>query len=218
IQNIDDWTVRDRSKPYADRKKGMLPPKVARILLNINRSFDQATERVVLDPFCGAGNILLENAMLKTKGIGIDIDKNAVAGTTDNLRWFSETYQQPHHQQVYPGDATHVPESIVQAVTAIVTEPFLGRPKPKAEQVPDIFRGLYKLYLGAFKNWKKILPDGAPVTIVFPSTLVAGKEYTMSALIDKLLPLGYTTVSGPLRYSRPDAIITRSIYTFVLKK
>jgi len=218
VQNIDDWTLRDRRKPYADRKKGMLPPKVARILLNINRPYDAAENRVVLDPFCGSGNILLENAMLREAGIGIDLDKNSVAGTVDNLRWLSETYQQPHNQQVYPGDATHIPESISRNVTAIVTEPFLGKPKPKPEQVPDIFRGLGKLYLGAFKSWKKFLPNGAPITIVFPHTQVGETVYNMDRLIDKLLALGYTITSGPIKYSRPDAIVSRSIYTFILKK
>ena len=218
VQNIDDWTVRDRRKPYADRKKGMLPPKVARVLLNINRSFDKSEKRVVLDPFCGSGNILLENAVLNDEGVGIDLDKNSVSGTIDNLKWFSETYQRPHNQQVHLGDATHVPELVSHIVTAIVTEPFLGRPKPKPEHVPDIFRGLEKLYLGAFKNWKTFLPSGAPVTIVFPHTTVKDYEFNMDHLIDKLLPLGYTTVSGPLKYSRPDAIVSRSIYTFILKK
>ncbi len=218
VQNIDDWTIRDRRKPYADRKKGMLPPKVARMLLNINNAFDSAKNRVVLDPFCGAGNILLENAMLGAAGIGIDIDKKSVSGTIDNLRWFSEEYGRPHNQQMHPGDATHVPESLSQSVTAIVTEPFLGKPKPKPEQVSDIFRGLEKLYLGAFKNWRTFLPNGAPITIIFPHTEAKGVEFTMNHLIDKLLPLGYTTVSGPLEYSRPDAIVSRSIYTFILKK
>ena len=218
VQNIDDWTVRDRRKPYADRKKGLLTPKVARILLNINRSFDHSKQRVVLDPFCGSGNILLENAVLTDAGIGVDLDKKSVRGVESNLEWFSKTYQQSHNQRVYLGDATHIPEHIAQVVTAIVTEPFLGKPKPKPEQVPDIFRGLAKLYLGAFKNWRSFLPNGAPVTIIFPHTLVGEKEYTMDALIDKLLPLGYTTVSGPLKYSRPDAIVSRSIYTFILKK
>lgn len=218
VQNIDDWTVRDRRKPYADRKKGMLPPKVARMLLNINRSFDESEQRVVLDPFCGSGNILLENAVLDDTGVGIDLDKNSVTGTIDNLRWFSEIYQKPHNQQVHLGDATHVPEQVSHIITAIVTEPFLGKPKPKPEQVADIFRGLEKLYLGAFKNWKTFLPNGAPVTIVFPHTTVKDVEFNMDHLIDKLLPLGYTTVSGPLKYSRPDAIVSRSIYTFILKK
>lgn len=218
VQNIDDWTVRDRRKPYANRKKGMLPPKVARMLLNINSAFDTAENRVVLDPFCGAGNILLENAMLRAAGIGIDIDKKSVSGTIDNLRWFSEAYGRPHNQQMHPGDATHVPETLASSVTAIVTEPFLGKPKPRPEQVPDIFRGLEKLYLGAFKNWRTFLPNNAPITIIFPQTMVKDIEFNMNHLIDKLLPLGYTTVSGPLEYSRPDAIISRSIYTFILKK
>ena len=34
-QNIDDWQHRDRAKPYSDRRKGMLPPKIARMMVNI---------------------------------------------------------------------------------------------------------------------------------------------------------------------------------------
>src|SRR6185369_6679518 len=57
VQDIDDWTVRDREKPYADRKKGMLPPKVARMMVNMAVG-NQAGKCLVYDPFCGSGTVI----------------------------------------------------------------------------------------------------------------------------------------------------------------
>jgi hypothetical protein len=47
VQNIDDWTLRDRSKPYADRKKGMLPPKVARLWLTLSGPTTDAVSMIL---------------------------------------------------------------------------------------------------------------------------------------------------------------------------
>ncbi|MBU0579339.1 hypothetical protein KJ628_05240, partial [Patescibacteria group bacterium] len=89
IQNIDDWTKRDRGKPYADIKKGMLPPKVARIMVNIAQGLNNAsiTNQVLYDPFCGSGTILME-ALLKGLTVeGADLDQKSVKGTLDNINW-----------------------------------------------------------------------------------------------------------------------------------
>lgn len=97
VQNIDDWTKRDREKPYADHKKGMLPPKVARMMVNIAfglwKQSHEGTPRLY-DPFCGTGTVLLEAAMRREiKLYGSDIDQKAVFGTRDNLAWFMNEYQ-----------------------------------------------------------------------------------------------------------------------------
>ncbi|MBQ6438364.1 hypothetical protein IJJ12_03200, partial [bacterium] len=55
-QNIDDWTLRDRAKPYADHRKGMLPPKLARIMVNLALGEQVLADKPAFslyDPFCG---------------------------------------------------------------------------------------------------------------------------------------------------------------------
>jgi tRNA G10 N-methylase Trm11 len=93
VQDIDDWTNRDRNKPYADRKKGMLPPKVARMMVNIAFGLWQqknTTKPLLYDPFCGTGTVLLEAGMRGLDVYGSDIDQKAVFGSRDNLEWLKK--------------------------------------------------------------------------------------------------------------------------------
>ena len=106
-----------------------------------------------------------------------------------------------------------------QKIDLLITEPFLGKPKPNPAKVPFILKGLEKLYRGAFRHWSKILKDGATVVIVIPSIVVQDKKgktriYTLEKLIDSLASLGYTTSSEPIEYFREQAIVRRNIYTF----
>ncbi len=215
IQDIDDWTKRDRSKPYADRKKGMLPPKVARMMVNIAKNLSTSNSPLnIYDPFCGSGTILMEALMLGCDVSGSDLDINSVRGTQDNLGWLIDEYRlNKKVPAVYLLDATQpLPTSAANKIDAIVTEPFLGKPKPKEDELRNIFKGLYRTYLGAFKNWTQILKPGGMIIIIFPVVETKNKTYNLNKLIDKLSRLGYTTMSQPLIYSRPQAIVKRELH------
>lgn len=215
VQNIDAWTIRDRGKPYADRKRGMLPPKVARMMLNINAQYDKSEKRLVYDPFCGTGTVLIENMSLGFMSLGSDIDEAAVRGSRENMSWAAETLGAEEVPQILLADAAHAVPTL--PITAIVTEPFLGKPSPRPQQVANIFKGLEKLYLGGFRHWRSILPEDAPITIIFPRSRVGKIVHSMTRLIDKLEELGYTTQSEPLVYARSGAVIEREIYTFIYR-
>lgn len=215
IQDIDDWTKRDRYKPYADRKKGMLPPKVARMMVNIAKNlFESNSNPNIHDPFCGSGTILMEALMMDCDVSGSDLDVNSVRGSEDNLGWLIDEYKlNKKIPPIYLLDAAQpLPTSTANKINAIVTEPFLGKPKPKEHELKNIFKGLYRTYLGAFKNWTKILRPGGIVVIIFPLVETQNQTYNLNKLIDKLSQLGYTTVSQPVIYSRPQAIVKRQLH------
>ncbi|MFZ1720948.1 MAG: DNA methyltransferase [Microgenomates group bacterium] len=216
VQDINDWTKQDRHKPYADRKKGMLPPKLARMMVNIALGPNPAPDSLVLDPFCGSGTILMATATRNTDSIGSDLDLDAVIGSKKNLQWFKEEYGSNAHVEIFKQDATHLKLNTDTPISHIITEPFLGKPKPSARALSNIFKGLEKLYLGAFKHWTKHLKAGAKVVIVFPRVRETSDHpaYSLEKIVDKLRILGYTTESDPLHYARPDAIIERSIYQY----
>ena len=226
VQSIKAWVSRDRHKPYSNRRKGMLPPKVARMMVNLalgQLGADQK-EPLIYDPFCGTGTILMEAALSGCKVVGSDIDRQAVAGSQDNLAWLAkETHSlpqtqffvhdisEPYHKK--PGSEL---AQLAGHVQAIITEPFMGRPKPRTHDLPNIFRGLEKLYLGTFKNLKPLLAHGGVVVFIFPYAQDGKRVFSLDNLIDKLRSLGYTTCLEPLWYFRPDAIIKRQIITFKL--
>lgn len=225
-QDIDDWTKRDRSKPYADRKKGMLPPKLARMMLNLaqgawNLQPENQTGKTptVYDPFCGSGTVLLEGRMLGLDVIGSDLDKDSVFGAQANLNWYSMNYRQDFQGKVFYSDATNVTEDMLgQKVDLIVTEPFLGKPSPIESQLPNIFKGLEKLYWGTFRQWTKIVKDGGVIVMIFPYVKFEKYAYSLESLIDKLKVLGYTPLSEPIIYARPQAVVQRQVWQFVFHK
>lgn len=213
IQDLDDWTKRDRQKPYANRKKGMLPPKVARMMVNM--ALQNSRQGVVYDPFCGSGTILMEAAQLGVSVVGSDFDANAVEGTKRNLEWLTEEYHLKTKLGVFKADVSQVNlDNLPSKVENIVTEPFLGKQTPNPKQLPGIFKGLEKLYLGAFKRWSLLLTDQARVVIVFPLVTMEKRRFSLETLIDKLVVWGYTPQIEPIIYSRPNATVQRQIFVF----
>lgn len=221
IQDIDSWTLRDRSKPYADRKKGMLPPKLARMMVNLALGPNPDSQATILDPFCGSGTILLEALERGVNVVGNDLDIDAANGTRENLDWYKTGANILKTSAVFQQDATRLVLPNNQKVQYIVTEPFLGKPKPQPQQLANIFRGLEKQYLGSFKHWRTLIEPGAVIVCVFPAVLASHTEgypeVTLKSLIDKLAKFGYTTISEPVVYHRPQAVISRQIYQFVYK-
>lgn len=226
-QNIDEWSKIDRQKPYADRKKGMLPPKVARMMVNISLGpkvlDDLDTSITVYDPFCGSGTVLMEALLMSVKHvIGSDQDQEAVKGTQDNIAWMLPQYEITPKIHVFQHDVTRPIQQLpAHSVSHIVTEPFLGKPSPRPTQLENIFRGLERLYVGAFKQWTHVLQDNAVITIIFPRTEAElanrTRIFSLEGIIDKLEKIGYTTQSEPILYYRPQAVIQREIHTFIYK-
>jgi tRNA G10 N-methylase Trm11 len=219
VQNIDEWSKRDREKPYADRKKGMLPPKVARMMVNLALQHlpTKDTQPVLLDPFCGTGTILAEGLMLDCNVVGSDLDDEAVTGTQKNLEWLQAEFATTGEFRTLTADATKL--SLSSQVNMIVSEPFLGKPKPNPDKLASIFRGLEKLYLGSFRHWSSLLKPGSPVVIILPRVVESkpgktDRTYSMTGLIDRLAGLGYTTVSDPIIYHRPQAVVQREVHQF----
>lgn len=222
VQDIDDWTLRDRSKPYADHKKGMLPPKLARMMVNLAigpRALDTVfpTHPALYDPFCGSGTVLMEGAFSQLALFGSDLDVRAVLGAKENLAWLAQTYQMTPAATLFTADATHVERAQLQQtpIDFLVTEPFLGKQTPKSSELVNVFRGLEKMYWGAFRHWVNLLAPHAKLVIIFPRVKAdSGQIFTLDSLLDKLATLGYNKQSSGLFYARPQAIVEREIAIF----
>ena len=79
-KNKDD--VRDReNKELPEKMPTTLSPKIAKAIINLTG----LRRGKILDPFCGAGGILIEAARKKFKVTGYDIDKRAIGKAKLNL-------------------------------------------------------------------------------------------------------------------------------------
>lgn len=181
-QDFEDWGIRDFGRPAVDPHIGMLPPKVARMMINIAVGSKQLADNIIFDPFCGVGTILIEALTIGLKAIGSDFNANQIAKTKKNLEWFGKDCP------LQIADARKV---IVPLVDAIVTEPFLGPADPKI---------LEQLYLDCFKHWLAILKPEGKVVIATPFP------------IDKKKLMDYSILAGPFMYFRTQAKVKRYIW------
>lgn len=218
IYDAEDWVSRDRSKPYRDIKHGMLPPKVARIMVNLATCGKSGL--TLADPFCGTGTILAEGMMVGENVIGGDTNSEAIPGTKSNLAWLASTPNlRPMTYDLHLGDATHFNE-IVTSCDCIATEPYMGplldeRNPSSLPKIKNIAKGLDKLYRGAFKSWYTILPIGGRVVMSIPSFHVYG-QVVETIRVDALTALGYNTIAS-VPYGKPGATVVRNI-TILEKK
>ena len=218
IYNAQDWVSRDRDKPYRDIKRGMLPPKVARIMVNL--ATQGKTGITLADPFCGTGTILLEAMMVGVNSVGSDTNPDAVTGSRSNLVWLASTPGLPPVKtETLLADATHFAEYI-KAVDCIATEPYMGplldeRNPSTLDKIKNIAKGLDKLYRGAFKSFALALPSGGRVVMSIPSFNVYNRVIPTIS-IDTLTALGYNHIAS-VSYAKPGAAVIRNI-TILEKK
>ena len=206
------FAARDRKKPYQDIKRGMLPVKIARIMVNLAVRGEEG--KTVLDPFCGTGTVLSEAIMVGAHVIGSDLDHLAVSGAETNLSWLSSRYNFVHETyNLFVSDATHVGEHL-KNVDAVVTEPLMGplldsRAEIPEDKVRNIAKGLDKLYRGSLKAWYPLLPVGGRVVMTIPVFHLGGREIPTIS-IDTVRSLGYNYVLS-VAYSKPGATVIRNI-------
>lgn len=196
------WIKKDRHMPYANARAGILPPKIARSMVNLVPV--KSAGKLLVDPFCGSGRILIEAAELGFKVAGGDISQSQVSDTKANLNYLG------YESKIEVLDATHLSEKI-KDIDLIVTEPFLGKPNPRPDQIKFLVPGLQKLYLGCLKDWAKVLKPGGYVVMVFPWFNDGKKLYKTSSVIDGKLDLSYNLLKRDILYSRPEADVRREI-------
>ena len=153
VQDIDSYTLRDRGRPKRDARVGMLPPKLAQIIINLASS-EQESQGVkesrsqewnvhILDPFCGTGVVLQEALLMGYNPYGTDLEPRMVEYTQTNLDWLAKTYKlQTTNYKLSPADATTHQWNFTDiqppaSTLHIACETYLGRPftQPPARDV-----------------------------------------------------------------------------------
>lgn len=217
VQDVEAWGRRDYGRPFADPRRGMLPPKVARMVVNIAGRGGGAT---LFDPFCGVGTILGEAMLTGWRVIGSDQSAEVIEKARKNLEFLRGTavrLRTAAPYELFVSDATHVSEHVpAHSVDAIVTEPYLGPASIEEEKANNIIKGLEKLYRGCLRDWQHVVKPHGKVVIALPEYVLHGRTYSVKSVLDSCENLGYTVSLGPLTYSRPQAIVRRKF--FVLQK
>jgi len=235
-QPFEELSMRDWQRPGKDEFSGMLPPKVAQIMLNLSQA---DKNQIILDPFAGSGTIIMEAALMGYKNlIGSDISKQAIADSEKNLSWLVEKgvigKRDIKSIDFFISDVKNLSDRIKDgSIDAIVTEPYLGPAQRKGaafSEIKKIKQELEQLYFNAFRVFNKILKTNGRVVIIFP--VFMQKENIYLEIIEKIKKLGFEIIDPishtgfnfseitkreGILYSRPKQRIGREIIVFVKK-
>lgn len=237
VQDFESYSQRDYGRPKRNPKAGMLPPKVAQIMINLGRGLAENDSPILLDPFCGIGTILQEATLLGLKSIGSDKEQTQVNAAKENLTWLQKNFSLEKTPKVIQSPLQELSRHLDENSTdLIITEPYLGplQEKPLPEKLAqNIISQLAPLYLKSFEAFKKLLKkapqtgQGGVVVIVFPVFRLENGEEMGLDLLDELKKIGYTPIEPSKRffntegkkliYSRPNQIVKRQIMILQVK-
>ncbi|HSR89407.1 MAG TPA: DNA methyltransferase [Candidatus Udaeobacter sp.] len=224
VQPFEQFSARDFGRPGRDDLSGMLPPKLAMIMINLSQAPLNST---LLDPFCGSGTILSEALLLDYKNlIGSDISEKAVADTKTNLNWTAEKFNKElPTNKVFQSEAGQLSKNLPpKSVDAIVAEPYLGKPLRGQEKKQDLLvqaQQLKELYLQAFQQFNLIIKPKGKIVFIIPRFKFANEWITIDCK-NEIEKIGFRAISffenqTRLVYARPNQRVAREIWRFEKK-
>ena len=212
-QNITAYARRDRNRPRRDAFVGMLPPKLAQIMINV--AVGNAVKATILDPFCGTGTVLQE-ALLKGYDVcGSDLSQKMIDYTTENLAWLQSKYHitgTVRSLEQADGMTHQWPKA--QQFDAVVCETYLGQPfsaPPSPKKLHEVTGNCNHIITNFLHNIHSQLTPGTTLCIAVPAWRDASHNLTHLPLIKDLEILGYILQQPPLIYSRSDQVVVREI-------
>lgn len=238
VQDIANYTIRDRHRPKRDSRVGMLPPKLAQIIINLagqeiqvgtNKNHSLLVEPVhpinLLDPFCGTGVILQEALLMGYRVIGTDIEPRMIESSRTNLEWLNEKFNLPTNDyKLEVADATT--HNWDYQLTLIASETYLGRPftdHPGPDLLAQTINDCNLILRKFLINIRNQLIPGTRLCLAVPAWQVDSGLFKHLSFIDRLSDLGYNRISfkhvmyDRLLYYRENQIVGRELLVLTRK-
>lgn len=240
VQDIDSYTKRDRARPKRDARVGMLPPKLAQIIINLASgripSADatpgdpaqstSAHRRTLLDPFCGTGVVLQEAMLMGYQAYGSDLNPRMADYTQANLEWLAVEGLLPSNA---PAATVTTADATTDAFTApdappidfVACETYLGRPfteSPTREILEQTVSEVNTIIRKFLVNIRPQLASGTQICLAVPAWRT-GNRFRHLPVLDQLDSLGFSRVqlslvdTSALIYHREDQIVGRELVT-----
>ncbi len=229
VQDYEQFSIIDFEKPRSDKKMGMLPPKLARIMVNLSGTPFNA-EKIIWDPFCGSGGILMQALLTSRSAIGSDIDKWAVRNSEQNIDWMISTHPDfadfsNVRYKLFDLDITDIPKPLFKAMKntpldAVICEPFMGPPQRRVmsrRKAFSLIKDVQKQYRALFDFLTIVGQDGLTAVIVVPAykTEYGWQSFYVNELIRKK---NWKIIKKGLHWERKTSIIRRDIIVLRLNK
>jgi tRNA G10 N-methylase Trm11 len=220
IQDIEAYGARDQARPKRDAKVGMLPPKLAQIIINLT---NPEPGTLVLDPFCGTGVILQETLIMGYPALGTDLEPRMVQYAQTNLEWLTSKFPVNAEYHVTVGDATSY--KWPPTIGVIAAETYLGRPfshRPAPDVLRQVISDVNTIHRKFLENVTEQTKPGFRLAIAVPAWKI-GKDFEHLPILDHLKELGYNRLSfqhaedQDLIYHREGQIVGRELVTLIRK-
>ncbi len=244
VQDITAYTERDRERPKRDARVGMLPPKLAQIIINLAAGLLPEDTRQsicdipegdplpplvngqrLLDPFCGTGVILQEAALMGYDVYGTDLEPRMITYSQTNLDWLGENHEVPAPEpKLEQGDATN--HSWTGTIDLVAAETYLGRPftdHPTSEILAQTVADCNLIIKKFLKQIHPQLTPGTRLCLAVPAWQIHRDEFKHLSLVDQIEDLGYNRMSfehsgtDRLIYYRSDQIVARELLVITRK-
>ena len=222
-QDIDAYSKRDYDKPFRDMNMGMMPPKLAQILINLT-----GVQGTIWDPFCGSGTLVMEGLLMGRNMLGSDIHPNRINGAQVNVNWLKKEFNTSSKEDLFTHDAT---KTINKKFDAIAFEGDLGIPHNQfinPDRLQSIINDLDALYIKFFQTLRNAKCK-MPIICALPFfKLRNGQEIFLDETIERVEEMGFVNIvetihesslrkkANPLKYSRSNQAVGRAIYKFKL--
>lgn len=230
VQDIEAYAARDQARPARDAKIGMLPPKLAQIIINLaagrpetrlSQHWDRADglrRFIVSDPFCGTGVILQEALLMGYSAYGTDLDPKMVEYTKINLTWLVGRHPEIEGKVIVEqADATTYKWA---GFSTIASEVYLGRPLtalPPPDKLKQIISDVNLIIKKFLKNLSTQLKPGTPICLAVPAWRDKHGKLILLPLIDHLTDMGYNNLDlkhvqrQDLIYYRENQVVARQL-------
>ena len=222
-QNITALSARDQARPKTDAFVGMLPPKLARMMINLANTTPPTT---IFDPFCGTGTVLQEALVLGYTAAGSDLSDKMVRYATENIAWIAKKHHITTDTPITQADATDHRWENAPAIGAVVCETYLGQPfsaPPTPAKLAEVSGNCSHIISEFLKNIHPQLTPGTPLVVAIPAWRSKSGFFTHLPLVKYLDDMGYqqaqlTHVDGKqLVYYRESQVVAREILILTRK-
>lgn len=227
IQDLDSFASRDYERPRSDKKMGMLPPKLARMMVNLAEVKKGGT---IWDPFCGSGTILLEALMLGYNVLGSDISEEAISDSETNILWLGKKEDiKDLKYSTFVQDITNMDRRThrklrLTEIDAIICEPYMGPPQKyliKPGRAETLLNAVVELYKPLFQLLENINQHNLKVVVILPSYKTYNGWATVrynNFISKRWRVLTAKETMTDLHWSRSNSIIRRNILIAQLKR
>lgn len=210
MQNIDAYSLRDYDKPKKDARVGMLPPKLAQVMINLAGP----NTKSIYDPFCGTGTIPIEAMLMGKEAIGSDIDPRLVDFSKINCEWAQKEFSTKSSFRIFQKDAQDLTkQDLPEKIDAIITEGYLGKPIskiPASKYQEGSFKELANLHSRWLRNIHELTPTNCKIVMCVTAYKIGRNLVHLPNFAELAKQAGYK-ITDTYTYDREDQIVARDI-------